>query len=57
MHKINKTAVAFLRRYATLFIKKDAVPLQSPAAELPLTWDDLEWPPLALWPSSAEKLF
>ena len=22
MHKINKTAVAFLRRYATLFIKK-----------------------------------
>ena len=39
------------------FYKKDAVPPQPPADELPLAQDDFEWPPLALWPCSAEKIF
>ena len=39
------------------FYKKDVIPSQSSADELPLTRDDLEWPPLALWPSSAERIF
>jgi hypothetical protein len=46
----------FFALIGNAFYKKDAVPSQSSADELSLTRDDLEWPPLALWPSSAERI-